>query len=102
MLVGLAVAAVIFRYSVDNSDRGAECYGRYSSIEGPEALERYEARQRSFACRYTEVWVASMLGVMLAHFILTILTFLQFCITRKVVHPDVVLVGQQPRSGRYV
>ncbi|KAK0740436.1 hypothetical protein B0T18DRAFT_431759 [Schizothecium vesticola] len=103
LLVGLAVAAVIFNYSVDTGNHHAECYGWSSLVEGPEARERYEARRRNFACVYTAVWVAAMLGVVLVHFVLVALTFVQACITRKVVvHPDVVLVGQQPRSGRYV
>ena len=101
--MGLAVASVIFNYSVDTSNGRAECYGWSSLDEGSEARERYEARRRNFACVYTAVWVAAMLGVVLVHFVLVALTFVHACITRKVmVHPDVVLVEQQPRSGRYL
>lgn len=103
MLVGLAVATVLFPLSINNTSRGGQCGGRYSSDEGAEARERYEARRRSFACLYTGVWAGTMFGVGLVHLVLMVLSFVQVCITRKVVvHPDVVLVGQQPRSGRYV
>lgn len=98
--MGLAVATVLFPLSINNTSRGAQCGGRYLSVDGAEVREP----NRSFACLYTGVWAGTMLGVVLVHFVLVVLSFVQVCITRRraVVHPDVVLVGQQPRSGRYV
>lgn len=99
--MGLAVATVLFPLSIDNNtSRRGQCGRRYSlDDEGAEVRER----NRSFACLYTGVWAGAMFGVGLVHLVLVVLSFVQVCITRRaVVHPDVVLVGQQPRSGRYV
>ena len=104
LLVCLALASVFFAYSIGD-DRSADCYGWYSASVEPEAYKAWMERGRSFACRYPTVMGFSMLVVAAVHFILMTLTFVQLCLTTRrmdAVHPDVMLVGQQPRSGRYV
>jgi hypothetical protein len=97
----MAFVAVFFPAIIDDGRR--ECNFSWSSNEGPGSYDAYRAKQRVFACQYGVVRAASMLAVAAAHLILMVLTFVQVCLRRKAgVHPDVVLVHEQPRSGRYV